>query len=66
MAKATFFILQVLLSLCLTCHCQVTPTVTGTKIILALVRVKAYSTVPTELWTGWRYTQKLKICNTRP
>ena len=66
MAKATFFILQVLLSLWLTSHCQVTPAMTKTKIVLALARVKAYSTVPTELWTDWRYTQKLKICTTRP
>ena len=48
-ANPTFFI--ILLSLWLTGHRQVTPTNTQTKIVLALVRVKGYSTVPTELWT---------------
>ena len=38
-----------------------TPTKTQTQIVLGLARVKGYSTVPTELWTHWKFTEKLKL-----
>ena len=64
--KPNFFITP--LRLWLIGHRQVTPTKTRFKTVTvsALARVKGYSTVPTELWTDWKNTKKLKICTTRP
>ena len=54
--------------LLVTSHRQVAPLKTRTKNVSALSRVKGYSTVPTDLWTDWKFTQKLnlKICSIHP
>ena len=47
--------------LLVTSHRQVAPLKTRTKNVSALSRVKGYSTVPTDLWTDWKFTQKLNL-----